>query len=180
MTFRHHPDGLIYLDELTFSLSFWLAQEPEYTLPAGAISRYYSPLDRHTLSDGSSQWGGDLPWTEGDRYLDSKDRYTVALAAAQTPIPTPQDWDTFRARMLTDIDYQTLLVTVMSTPTNAWFGATMQQAISMPSPSVALVRPLWNKIISLAPPSPAAVQSWRKYAAEAPVPLVFAENGTLL
>ncbi|MBW4581799.1 MAG: hypothetical protein KME42_19705 [Tildeniella nuda ZEHNDER 1965/U140] len=182
--FRHHPDGFIYLLDLQLPLDFWLTQEPTYTLPAPATGREYVQAQKHTLSDGLEQWAGDLPWAEGDRYLSQVDAYARLWELANTPAvlaPAPR-WGEFRTAMLLDPDYRTMLITVMS-PTfgggGNWLGTTMQQAISMPLPAVALVAPLWNQIVALAPPPAAAVARWRSYVLQSHVELVFADDGTL-
>jgi hypothetical protein len=97
--FRHHPDGFIYLNQICFPLAFFQQQEPDYALPAGAIAQEHQPGLR-VLRDGSSQWTGELPWEEGDRYLSQLETYRLAWEAANAPPPLlPQpDWENLAAQ----------------------------------------------------------------------------------
>lgn len=89
--FRHHPDGLIFLGAVQLPLKPFQAQEPNYALPAGAIGREYIPNERHILFDGYSQWAGDLPWEEGDRYLSKVADYQASVEASnQAPLTLEQ------------------------------------------------------------------------------------------
>ncbi|GEM_PF-2231386 len=90
MSFRHHPDGLIYINELCLPLLFFQQQEPGYVLPEGATGREYVPNIRHILFDGSSQWADAMPWPEGDGYLAKKAQYQTTFETANTPAPDPQ------------------------------------------------------------------------------------------
>jgi hypothetical protein len=82
--FRHHPDGIIYIGDLALSLADFLLDEPAYALPAGMIARDYVTGVKHTLSDGSSQHAGPLPWSAGAGYLA---RIEVYRARANPPPP---------------------------------------------------------------------------------------------
>lgn len=81
MMFRHHPDGWIYLGELQLTLAQFLAVEPDYSLPEGAIGREYVPEERHTVfsSDGLLPEFCVLPWPEGDLYLSQTEQYQATL-----------------------------------------------------------------------------------------------------
>lgn len=93
MSFRHHPDGIIYLGDLQLPLDRWLQLEPTYSLPEGATGREYAPGEKHLLYNGSDQWGGEFPWQEGDRYLASVEYYQAAIEDASPPEPArTRDW----------------------------------------------------------------------------------------
>lgn len=118
-----------------------------------------------------------------------KEALTLQVQALQAELevlrhpPQPlQNWDLFRTLMMTDADYQTMLQTVMSPSFGGvgnWLGTTMQQAISMAAPAMPLVKPLWQKITSLSPPSLLTVERWRGYALDSGVPIVFLDDGSL-
>lgn len=70
-TFRHHPDGLIYIDDKRFTLDEFLLLEPSYSLPEGFKRREYVQGERHSLyTNDDIQIGGDFPWTQGDGYIE--------------------------------------------------------------------------------------------------------------
>lgn len=138
-------------------------------------------------SDGCVQQGDSLipPDPENrdyQEYLAWVAAGNVPDEAEQPPVPVYHNWDLFRSLMMQHADYQTMLITVMSPGFGGagnWLGTTMQQAISMPIPSLDLVRPLWNQIVNLSPPTLDAVTEWRGYVALSNVPIVFSDNGFL-
>lgn len=87
--FKQHPDGLIYLNDLRLPLEFFTQLEPEYALPLGATHRTYEPGKAHILYNDSDQWGGELPWSEGDRYLSKEAHYRSAWEAYQESTSPP-------------------------------------------------------------------------------------------
>ncbi|MBC7971535.1 MAG: hypothetical protein H7Z11_15675 [Verrucomicrobia bacterium] len=104
------------------------------------------------------------------------------LDGRTNPVEPEQRWDVFRSLMMTDPDYQTMLMTVMAPVFGGhgnWIATTMQQAISMPQPSLQLVQPLWNQIVNLAMPPAAAVERWQSYVEQSHVPIVFSADGHL-
>lgn len=89
MKFRHHPDGLIFFDTTPIPLADFVALEPAYTLPAGMIGREYVQGVRHVLYDGVSQFAGEMPWLEGDRYLANRAAYLPLPPPPSEPAPEP-------------------------------------------------------------------------------------------
>lgn len=67
--FKHHPDGRIYIRGIVLDIEDFLTFEPSYSLPVDAIGRSYVPGERHVLTDGTTQKGGPVPWSEGDTYI---------------------------------------------------------------------------------------------------------------
>ena len=67
--FEHLPSGIIKIDGHEFSLEVFLSIEPEYTLPEGAISRVYNSNSHHRIFTKNSQYSGELPWEDGERYV---------------------------------------------------------------------------------------------------------------
>ena len=66
-SFRHHPDGLIYINDVYFLLSDFLIEEPSYSLPPSAIGREYDGIKDRAYGkkrefDGNSE-------TELDGYI---------------------------------------------------------------------------------------------------------------
>jgi hypothetical protein len=84
--FRHHPDHLIYINNLQIPLSFFKQLEPSYSLPDGIISREYLPGKYHRLFDQDGQWGAGTVWEEGDKYLAKLDEYKAAWMIYQKSI----------------------------------------------------------------------------------------------
>lgn len=86
--FLHHPDGRIHIGGAVLPLAEFLIDEPGYALPAGATGRSYDPAaGHHILSDGANQWGGPVPWAEGDGYLANGAAYAANFAARIAPPP---------------------------------------------------------------------------------------------
>lgn len=87
--FKHHPDNWIYLyhdgEELKCSLAEFLTQEPDYALPDrdGIIMQAYVPGVRHVYNSNNNQFPGEMPWPEGDRYLDNIANYRAAIEKAR-------------------------------------------------------------------------------------------------
>lgn len=77
-TFRHTPDDVIYINNTTFPLAFFLTQEPAYTLPGTYTSRYYEQTVSHYVSDASDSLGQVLAWTDGDTYITNEATYAAA------------------------------------------------------------------------------------------------------
>lgn len=86
-TFHHRPDGTLILAdgdaELILPLAWFIQQEPDYALDPSANRRLYIQGDRHALFNDESQWGGEMPWVEGDRYLGNLAAYASAWALHQ-------------------------------------------------------------------------------------------------
>ncbi len=83
--FRHHPDGHIHIDDLYMPLSFFVTQEPLYTLPSPWTSRYYDQASIHKLSNLETVEGGPFPWGDGDSYISKKSIYESAYDAYLNP-----------------------------------------------------------------------------------------------
>lgn len=87
--FRHHPDQIIYINNLQFSLDFFKQLEPNYLLPEGILSREYLPDKYHKLFDERGQWAGEIPWREGDIYLAKVNQYKTAWDNYQKSLIPP-------------------------------------------------------------------------------------------
>ena len=81
--FRHHPDQIIYINDLQIPLDFFKQLEPNYLLPAEILSKEYLPNKYHKLFNEFGQWPGEMPWIEGDRYIDKVEEYKKAWKAYQ-------------------------------------------------------------------------------------------------
>lgn len=69
-TFRHHPDGIIYINDKSWSLEDFQTLEPDYSLPSGMKRREYVQGVRHSLyTEDDGQTGGEFPWTFGDEMI---------------------------------------------------------------------------------------------------------------
>lgn len=90
--FKHHPDGLIIIDDFMEPLAEFLIDEPTYVLPSGVIGREYIPGRYNNLLTGDSVIPQPFPWTEGDGYIAKKEQYRSAYAQRHLPPPpTPQE-----------------------------------------------------------------------------------------
>lgn len=88
MTFRHHPDGYIYLGSFFCTLDEFREHFPEYALPEGIIGREYRPeaVPPHVLFDAlGNQTAGPFPWPEGDEYLQDAALVQAAIEVARLP-----------------------------------------------------------------------------------------------
>lgn len=85
--FRHHPDGIIFIDEVQISLAEFMIDEPLYSLPAPYIGRDYNELTKkHRLYTSNSQSPGE-DWPEGDVYVSKKNTYLTNIEGRKSPIP---------------------------------------------------------------------------------------------
>lgn len=106
MTFRHHPDGWIYLDDFRASLAEFVAQRPGYVLPSGRIGRHYDGR-RHTTFNDRDEFHEPVPWPEGDEYLANAAAIQQAIldareAARLAAEQAAADAETARRAALTD------------------------------------------------------------------------------
>lgn len=91
--FRHHPDQIIYINNLQIPLEVFKQLEPNYLLPNNILSREYLPNKYHRLFNEEGQWAGEMPWAEGDIYLAKANQYKIAWDEYQKsliPPPRPQ------------------------------------------------------------------------------------------
>lgn len=88
--FFHHPDGIITIADFSYPLSQFLIDEPAYSLPPGMIGRDYVQGEYHRLTNGRSQFGGPMPWDDGDRYIANAETYRAAYEARGEPGPEPE------------------------------------------------------------------------------------------
>lgn len=116
MKFRHHPDGWIFINDFMLPVGEFRLDEPNYTLPPGMIGRTYEPGVRHVLTDGRTQYGGPMPWAEGDRYIANEATYRAnyearrqAEAPEPPPEPTLEDAKAAR-RAILEREYETAIV----------------------------------------------------------------------
>lgn len=86
--FRHHPDGHIHIDDLYMTLSFFLTQEPLYSLASPWTGRYYKQSVIHKLTNNETASAGSFPYSDGDSYISKKAIYQAAYDAYLNPTPT--------------------------------------------------------------------------------------------
>jgi len=67
--FRHLTNNIIQIDNESFDLDLFLEIEPEYSLPEDVTYREYIPKKHHMMHSSNSQFSGEFPWEDGDRYL---------------------------------------------------------------------------------------------------------------
>jgi hypothetical protein len=100
--FRHHPDGIIYIDDFSEPLAEFLVDEPAYSLASPAIGRVYTQGQGHWLTTGDTVFAGEYPWVEGDTYIARKAEYQAAYDARHEP-PPPTEQDIADAEALADV-----------------------------------------------------------------------------
>jgi hypothetical protein len=103
-TFRHTPDNIIYFDNDSMPLSFFLTQEAAYVLPSDMIEqRYNSVTGVYAASDGITEQYYTYPNTTIAGYITNKATYVAAYAAyvaAQALPQTLADAKTYQIRLL--------------------------------------------------------------------------------
>jgi len=77
--FIHTADDVIIIDDFSCDLTFFLTQEPTYSLPSGKTSRYYEQGVKHFVSDGINGELLEIPYIDGDGYISNKATYVAAL-----------------------------------------------------------------------------------------------------
>lgn len=103
MNFRHTPDNSIFINDIEFTLDWFLIQEPGYSgLPKDCIARIYVPGKRHHLTkqresdDALIQIDGgydteDFLWKEGDKYIAKLQTYVDAYELYINPPLTQEE-----------------------------------------------------------------------------------------
>jgi hypothetical protein len=86
-TFRHHPDGWIYIDDLQIPLDLFIEQEPAYRIPEPFTRREYVQGKGHFLYTKEDQVAGEFPWGQGDVYIAKKKLY---ISKRPTPPAPPE------------------------------------------------------------------------------------------
>ena len=69
--------GIVLIEDLQIPLDFWRLLEPDYT---SVDRREYVPGEVHRYWVDGNQLGGDLPWVDGDRYIESLETYRQLYA----------------------------------------------------------------------------------------------------
>jgi hypothetical protein len=142
----------------------------------------YIELSNGFIKLGDSIIPDDVNNNDYRKYLEWLNAGNVPQVEIIEPIEDNPKWNEFRSLMLNDQDYQFMLISVMS-PTYGglgnWLGTTMQQIISMPDPSISLLKPLWNQIVSIHQPKAERVLKWQEYANQTKVPITFNSNGSI-
>ena len=77
--FVHHPDNLIIVNGNVIGLSEFTKAFPEYKLPDGVIGREFVKGSHHKLFTNDTQYPGEYPWSDGDRYIKEFDSLTKKL-----------------------------------------------------------------------------------------------------
>ncbi|KKM04825.1 hypothetical protein LCGC14_1760330 [marine sediment metagenome] len=79
--FIHNAQDIITVDDVSFSLAFFLTQEGAYALPADATTQYYDDsIPTRIASNGVNQvLFSDAPWATGDGYISNKATYQTAF-----------------------------------------------------------------------------------------------------
>ena len=75
-----HPDGHFMIDGEKFSEEVFLSVEPGYALAGDAVGEYYEQGKGHWLTDGENTSTGELPWTQGDVYINRLSDFLDARA----------------------------------------------------------------------------------------------------
>jgi len=126
--------------------------------------------DRQLRADGS--FDPEIPDRPSPQHQWSGTAWELELAP---------DWGIFRAAMMSDSMYQKIVVGIMGQAQGNWLVTTLQDVISMPSPSLPLFQPLWNQVLSLSlhQPLPLDIDRWNGYADSNRVGIKFQANGTI-
>ena len=74
-SFRHHPDNLIYINDVLVPLEEFIKKNPKYSLPDGYIGREYVQGKYHRVFNGKDEEYLDVVWKEGDKYINEYSIY---------------------------------------------------------------------------------------------------------
>lgn len=102
-SFQDSNDEILIIngsDELRIPKSLFVTWEPNYSLPAGTITRYYDDR-RHWISDGSSQSiAVDLTSEQMEGYINNLQSYKARMPATKpVPLPVGEDWQGLTDRL---------------------------------------------------------------------------------
>lgn len=74
-SFRHHPDGIIYINEWNCTVEDFLVVEPDYRLPKGYIGREYIQGEiNRVYKEGEEKYLGKV-WEVGDLMISKIEEY---------------------------------------------------------------------------------------------------------
>ena len=89
-SFRHHPDGIIYINDISLPVEEFLIIYPEYTLPKGAIGQEYIQGVSHRIFDGSNEKYLKKSWEDGDQYIMQIDKFKEQIRKYENQKETHQ------------------------------------------------------------------------------------------
>lgn len=96
-SFRHHPDGIIYIDGEPVGLSDFVAVQPGYELPAGVAGVDYVQGKKNGRRRAYDAKGNHVPWPSSlaadlDLHISRKNTILSDIAARNAPTPpTPAE-----------------------------------------------------------------------------------------
>jgi hypothetical protein len=73
--FRHHPDGVIYINGVSLPLEEFVKEYPGYSLPEGYIGREYVKGKFHRVYNSKSEKFLDKNWEEGNEYIKEEQKF---------------------------------------------------------------------------------------------------------
>jgi hypothetical protein len=73
--FRHHPDGIIYINDISIPLEEFVKENPDYELPQDYTGREYVQGEYHRLYNFRDETFLDKKWKEGDTYIKDYTKY---------------------------------------------------------------------------------------------------------
>jgi len=79
--FREHPDGFIYVNDTKLTLAKFQELEPAYE---SVGCRIYVQNEYHRIFQDGNQLAGEMPWAEGDTYINKEAEYISTLATEST------------------------------------------------------------------------------------------------
>lgn len=182
MQFQHHPDGLIYLEDLCLPLEFFLKQESGYSLPDGMTHRLYVQGKHHLLYSSDSQSAGEMPWLKGDRYLSKIADYEAAWNESQPllvqPPSTAIKWQDFRTQILTDPGYDRII----KQTTDQRSVTRLENVAGNSSQDWLMLQQFWNAVVNgvVVKPSVSEINQWQAIATAAHMPFAFGLDGKMV
>ena len=88
--FHHNGDNVIFIDDGKINISLTLKDfqmmEKEYNLPTPYIDQYYVPTVKWTRTDGQTEINLQIPWVDGDRYINKIQYYIDNKPTPPKPI----------------------------------------------------------------------------------------------
>jgi len=137
--FRHHPDGIIFIDDLAIPLAKFLELEPDYpALPAGVTGFEYVQAGRHFAYGHNGQQAGVVFRQVLEGYINRRPTYEAALAPADPPskleaaVIIDGQAETTRTKFITPGSGQALVYEQKRAEAAAWSAATSPDPADYP------------------------------------------------
>ena len=90
-SFRHHPDGYIYINEIEMKLEDFLKENPDYSLPQGFIGRDFVEGEYHRVYDSKDEEYLEVNYKFGKKVVKDLKKYKRLVDEKNKRIKEEQD-----------------------------------------------------------------------------------------